>query len=429
MNTQSPWSLFQKFGFRFIFLFWSLYIFPFPINVIPGIDSLLQPYYDLWSFLIRVLGNEVLHIEHDFSQKFTGSGDMLYDWIQNLGMFILALGAALIWSLLDRKRPSYRQVFSLFVMILAYYLAYMMLVYGIIKLFYLQFRPPNMERLFQTFGQASPMRLLWTFMGFSKSYTVFAGASETVAGLLLLFRRTRVLGGWVAFGVMLNVFVLNMSYDVPVKLFSFQLMLMGLFIGMTDFQRLKQFFITNTPVGPATYPPYVKGKIGQRIILGVQVLVVGFILYTQVSRSIDSRKQYGENRSKPPLYGAYEVAQFVRNQDTLAPLLTDTFRWRYLLIDYPNFITVLKVDERMERFTSEIDTVAKTIQLNRRQDTLNKYILNYSQQNQHLVLKGQLEADTLDISLNLIPVDSFALLNRGFRWVNEVPYNRYNYPK
>jgi hypothetical protein len=44
-------------------------------------------------------------------------------------------------------------------------------------------------------------------------------------------------------------------------------------------------------------------------------------------------------------------------------------------------------------------------------------------------LQGIMEGDTLQIELKHIPKDNFGLLNRGFNWVNEVPYNRYNYPK
>ena len=39
------------------------------------------------------------------------------------------------------------------------------------------------------------MGLLWTFMGHSPAYSAFTGAAEALAGALLLFRRTTLLGG------------------------------------------------------------------------------------------------------------------------------------------------------------------------------------------------------------------------------------------
>ena len=39
-----------------------------------------------------------------------------------------------------------------------------------------------------------PMRLSWLFIGYSTPYEIFSGAMETVAGLLLLFRRTITAG-------------------------------------------------------------------------------------------------------------------------------------------------------------------------------------------------------------------------------------------
>ncbi|MCB0845185.1 MAG: hypothetical protein KDE26_18175, partial [Bacteroidetes bacterium] len=183
----TSWGITRKISFRFFFIFFGLFIFPFPLNQFIPFE--LNPVPDLWELLVQLVGNGILGMEETLEMKYSGSGDKLFDWIQNLTILSLAIIGTVLWSILDRKRNNYEILDKWFMVFLTYYLAYYMFVYGIIKLFYLQFIPPNLEQLFRTFGQASPMNLMWTFMGFSKAYTMFAGFSETIAGVFLIFRR------------------------------------------------------------------------------------------------------------------------------------------------------------------------------------------------------------------------------------------------
>ncbi|MGA3043966.1 MAG: hypothetical protein ABSF54_24595 [Bryobacteraceae bacterium] len=54
--------------------------------------------------------------------------------------------------------------------------------------------------------------------------------------------------------MLVNVFALNMSYDVPVKLFSFHLFLMAVFLAAPDLPRLANVLVFNraAPAAPAT---------------------------------------------------------------------------------------------------------------------------------------------------------------------------------
>jgi hypothetical protein len=422
-----PWSWGRKVSFRFFFVFFGLFVFPFPLSMIPGVANITDPYFQFWTWLIGIVGKNILGIQQELTLTFSGSGDKLYDWVQYFTTLLLAVLATIIWTLLDRNRPSYNKLNRWFLLFLTYYLAYYLFVYGIIKLFYLQFLPPNLERLFQTVGQISPMRLLWTFMGFSEPYTMFSGACETLAGLLLVFRRTRTLGGLVAFGVMLNVFMLNMSYDVPVKLFSFQLMIMGLFIAMQDFRRLVNFFVLNKTVPPADHKGIFNNQTGRIITVSIQALLVGFFIINMAVSSNQNRKNYGPERERSPLYGVYNVETFVLNNDTLAPLLTDSVRWRRLLIDYPDFVSAIYMNDQIQRYNTELDTLAQQFTFTVGQDTTNKYVMSYEKIDQDLKMSGVLEGDTVQIDMKYYDLKNFGLLNRGFNWINEVPYNRYNY--
>ena len=426
-NIIAPtWSFGRKLRFRLSFAFFGLIIFPFPLDVIPGVNKLFGFINAFWTWLINLLGKTFFGIEEEIAITFTGSGDKLYDWLWYFSIIVLTILIVALFSLLDRNRKSYHKLQGWFNLFLRYYLIYFLLVYGIIKLFYLQFGPPNLERLYQTFGQASPMRLMWTFMGFSETYTMFSGFSETVAGLLLLFRNTRILGALAATGVMLNVFMMNMSYDIPVKLFSFQLMLIGFYFICMDYKRVLGFFIKNEDVQKLPKESLTTSKSGSIVLTIFQVAFVLFIIINLTTSSAKNRKTYGPERAKSALYGVYNIETFVMNGDTLPPLLTDVERWKRILFDYPQSVSVVHMSDKVIRYNSEIDTINETIELAPMGDSINKYLFNYAFKGKDLFLEGVFYNDTLKVETKNYDLKNFGLLNRGFNWVNEVPYNRYN---
>ena len=97
-------------------------------------------------------------------------------------------------------------------------------------------------------------------MGFSKTYSIFAGVSEVIAGALLIPRRTQTYGAMATIAVMLNVFMMNLCFDIPVKIFSFHLMLMGVLLLMVDFKRVFGVLVMNRNIGDyIIYPQLKKG--------------------------------------------------------------------------------------------------------------------------------------------------------------------------
>ena len=429
-HTSNPkqWTFIRKIAFRFIFIFFSLILFPFPLNVIPKSDLIFKYYDQLWTAFINWSAKVFFQIEQTLEMKFTGSGDMLYNWMWYFCIILAAFVLGIIFTMFDRKRSNYNKLQGWFNLILRYYLAYILLNYGIIKLFYLQFSSPSLETLFHTYGQSSPMHLMWTFMGFSKGYTIFSGAAETIAGLLLLFGRTKTLGALIAFGVMLNVFVLNMCYDIPVKQFSFQLLLMASYLISLDWRRLFRLFILNKAVAKPYETPLLENKNSKMILLTIQLIFVCFVVISMVIQNTKSQKLYGEKREKSTLYGVYDVTTFVDNNDTIPPLLGDQHRWKKVLFDYPDRISIITMDDNILRFKSEIDTASQRIKLTD-YSAGDSYEILFEKNEQDLALSGNLYGKDLFMELTYYDISNFALLNRGFHWINEVPYNRYNYEK
>jgi uncharacterized membrane protein YphA (DoxX/SURF4 family) len=423
----APWSPLKLYSFRYIFIFFTLIILPFPLSVIPWIGGLTEFYSDLYPPLVDWVGTNLLGIADPIVHEVTGSGDTLYDWVWYLVLILLTVLIGTIFTVADRHRKQYERLYGWFLLILSYYLAYIMFSYGIGKLFHLQFPEPGLSRLFNTYGQSSPMRLVWTFMGASATYTIFAGASETIAGIWLLIRRTRTVGALVAFGVMFNVFMLNMSYDIPVKLFSFQLVVISIYIAARHWRRLYAFFFTEQAVPAPATRSLVASKTGWWVLVAIQVLFGGFVIISGVIGSLESRKQYGAERVKSPLYGVYNVDHFLMNGDTLPDRLSNTDRWKRVIFDYPNYATTTKMNDHQSGIGVEIDTTAQTITFKTQTGTRKEHLFTYERSEEHLLLKGIMHADTLEVHLKPYDLSRFGLLNRGFHWVNEVPYNRYNY--
>src|SRR5690606_2599072 len=166
---------------------------------------------------------------------------------------------------------------------------------------------------------------------------------EVLGGLLLMYRKTRTLGAIVCFGVTLNIFLMNISYDIPVKLFSLQLMILAAFLIGLDHKRLVNIFILNKPAGIQLNQNPFKTKWANtttQIVKGVAIIAAcGLMIYNGLYK----RTQYGDATPKPAMYGIYEVKDFIINNDTLSPTLTDTLRWRNLVFEKSHSVNIFKM--------------------------------------------------------------------------------------
>ena len=183
-----------------------------------------------------------------------GSGDTTYNYVEVALYATVALIVTAIWTMLSRDRRPHERLHGFLRVYLRYVLGVAMIGYGMAKVIPLQMPGPDPRRLTQTYGDLSPMGLLWAFIGASKGYTVFAGAGETLAGLLLLWRRTATLGAIVAAAVMANIVALNFCYDVPLKLYSAHLFIMAIFLLAPQGPRLATVLPTDRACPPRTKP-------------------------------------------------------------------------------------------------------------------------------------------------------------------------------
>lgn len=428
------WNLAQRLAFRFVFCYLLLYNLPFPLYLldllpIPGLGAAFMAYHKFWNAVVLWTGAHVLHLAHpiqDLRGK-TGSGDTTFDWVKLLCFVAFAALATLLWTLATPrgKAREHRRLHEWLRIYVRYALGTILLGYGTSKVIKTQFPFPSQDRLLEPFGQASPMGLLWTFMGVSTPYTVFAGAMEVLGGVLLFFRRTTTLGALVTIAVMTNVFMLNMCYDVPVKQFSLHLLLMAVFLLVPDLGRLANVLVLHRPTEPASLAPPWPARWARIGGLALCVLYLGYVLFTEIQGSLEMQSQFGPGTmAKPPIYGAFEVEELVRNGQTVPPLLTDTTRWRRLTSFYPQVLSVRLMDDTQQRFTSEYSPAKHRVALSPFDEKGAKGAFTYfSPDKDHLVLQGTLSKDTLTVKLRRLDPSRFLLVSRGFHWVSEYPYN------
>ncbi len=422
------WNTAQRIGFRFVCAYLVLYNLPFPLGVIPGTSFASDAYTRFLTSLVPWVGKHVFHTTITVTQE-TGSGDRTFDFVQLACVFVLAVAVALIWTLVSavRRRPpgSMSRIHDALRTYVRYVLGFTLISYGMFKIIQTQFPFPHLARLVETYGESSPMGLLWTFMGYSKPYNFFAGLAEAGGGLLLFFRRTTTLGALVAAGVMLNIAMLNFCYDVPVKQYSVNLLLMAVFLLAPDLRRLANLLLLNRPTAPVNLAPPWRGRRWlAAAAMVLQTLFIGYALYSTTKQSLDAEKQYGDKASKPVLYGIYEVEEFNRNGQALPPMITDSTRWRRVIFQSGGMF-VKTMDDAQQFYRAEYDPARRTVALTDPRNQGNKNVLSYSRPDMnHLVIDGPFQKDSLSVKLRKIDESKFLLLNRGYHWINEFPFNR-----
>ena len=421
------WPPALRLAFRFAFSYFVLYASPEKGRVsillwIPGLSYVREAYIRAWHALFPWLAIHVFHLAGERTTYFpTGSGDTTLDYIQNLVYVVVALAAALVWSALDRNRKAYRTLHEWLRILVRYTLALTMLSYGFAKVFPMQFQPPGFGRLIEPHGEFSPMGVLWSFMGASLAYTMFAGASEVLGGALLLFRRTTTVGAMFSAAVLANVVALNFCYDVPVKLYSSNLLVMALFLLIPDFGRLAKVLVLNRPAAPADLGsvPFRRRRLRQAA-LAMKVLFLGYALYTQIEGGWSGYLETYTAPGRPPLYGLYQVEKFQRNGQEVQPLLTEIARWRYVAFERSGAVSVRRMNDSTSFYPAAFERGGNTVLLGPGKDPFTYSRLDAD----HVTLQGTLSGEHLALTLLRVDTSKFRLVSRGFHWISERPFNR-----
>jgi hypothetical protein len=429
-EAQAPrWSHATCIGFRFCFVYFGLYCLTTQIlgSLVTNPEVDVPDPSTLWPMrqIIFWTAAHIFRVAHPLVYSSSGSGDKTFDWVAAFCLLVFAILATFIWSGLDRRRENYATLYKWFRVCIRFALASQMFAYGLAKAVPVQMPFPYLTTLLEPYGNFSPMGVLWSSVGASPVYEIFAGSAEMLAGVLLIFPRTTTLGALVCLIDSAYIFTLNMTYDVPVKLFAFHMILMSLFLLAPEFSRLVDFFLRNRLVEPSTQPPIFRTRRANRIALAVQIVIGIWLIGINAYGSWSGWHTYGAGRPKSALYGIWNVEELSIDGQTRSPLLTDNDRWRRIVFDFPERTAFERMDETFARYGATIDINNQTLALTKGDDKSWKADFHFQRAAQdQLTLDGKMDGHTVHMQLRLVDRNKFLLVNRGFHWIQEYPYNR-----
>jgi hypothetical protein len=184
-----------------------------------------------------------------------------------------------------------------------------MITYGLAKVFPFQMPPPSIAILNEPVGNIAPLTLLWNLIGLNPIYEIICGLAELLGGILLLYRRTALAGSLFSAFVLTNVVLYNFCYDVPVKLFSANLLLGCIFLALPDALSILRFFWSHTPAAPtAAWVPPSSRRGGRIATLGTEIIFAVALLVVQpILMALGWHHLQVALRTPSPLLGAWHL--------------------------------------------------------------------------------------------------------------------------
>lgn len=431
----ATWSLPTRLAFRFFAVYFTLYVLAtqmlnslvvLPWGRIPPLEQ-LPPLETLATWTAtRLFG---------FSEplvRLNASGDKPFDWSLAFCLVIIAAGAAVLWSALDR-RTAHRRLHAWFRLFLRFGLGGTMLTYGMIKAVPLQMPFPIPMRLLEPYGHFSMMGVLWAQIGASPAYQQFTGIVEVTAALLLFIPGLTLAGALLTLAAASQVFVLNMTYDVPVKLFSFHLVVISFVLIAPEWKRLLNVLVLNRGAGPSTQPAAVQGRTGKRILLAAQIGLACWLFYSGASSVLAGYRMRGPDAPKPPFYGIWTIEALTVDGEPQPLVVTETERWRRMVIQFASAVSFQRMDDTFVSYRAAVDAAAGTLALLKAgaggagsvgpPAEFARFTIEQPAPDA-LILDGEMDGRKTRLELRQYDMSSFRLLQTRFRWVQDYPFNR-----
>lgn len=414
INSESHWAPAKKVLFKFIFLYFLLFGNPFSF---------------LYQDLIILLGKTFMDSGIEIQTNQTGSGDKLIHWLFfGFNLFSALLGA-IIWTIFDRNQYSYNRLSEVLYILVRYFLAFTLIGYGIVKIIPSQFQEPGFIRLTEEFGNSSPMGLAWTFFGFKDGYQMFSGIMEALGGSLILFRRTTLLGALLSVGVMLNVFMVNLFFDVPVKILSGHLLIFCIGIALLNIRSLYDYFILHKPVSQHLRPFPIQDSDWRKIFYAIKTMIISGIVGIQIY-AISSANAMKPNA--PIIAGIYHITSFELDKSQSHFHVTDSLKWRRVVIDdeRPGLMAIDFFEGNRIEFRADINEQADSIhaelpvKTNKSSSEMMLLNVEYEISDSTLTFRGNLDGLYFKTQMTRREPDDILLISRGFNFVNELPLRR-----
>jgi hypothetical protein len=193
---------------------------------------------------------------------------------------LLALVYAIYWHRNGRKKQINSAVKHAWLRaVIRYFIAYTISIYGFAKICRTQFTHAYFKNDIPA-GHLSGIELTWYYFGHSYTFAVILGCIQIGGGILLMFRRTTLLGTCVLLPVMSNILLINLFYDIAVGAFIVAgVLTIGLlYLLLLRWRDLKALFWNK----PVTDPP-IKLSVLKPMVLPLVLLIAFYSVYHYVA--------------------------------------------------------------------------------------------------------------------------------------------------
>jgi len=417
MNSNNS-SILKSFFLLWIAGYVFFYIFPFPFrHIYIGYNFFAAPYLGAIESLNFFIGKNLLgHENLVYEEGGRGSGDTTFDYVFLITRLLLALVLALVLITLRNKFKWIKFAYPGMIVYARYFVGITLIQYGVVKFMIGQFPGPSISSMEQTFGEFSPMGLAWRFFGYSDLYKIFMGLSEISAGLLLLFRRTVVVGAMLSIAVVTNIVLVNFSFDVPVKLFSSHLLFFSILIFLPYAKGLFDILILRKPrileLNPLTFS-------SKKLMWTYRVVKFVLVVLIPVSLLIGHISSQSYRKSDNPWEGSYEVVKFEKSKEDFP----SDAEWVKLILDGKSMV-VERVSGRKTYFTIGEIKEEGVLSLTNSTDMEGDSTLQVVENREGYTLIAKIGDIQFDITAKRKNKSDYFLISRGFNWINEYPLNR-----
>jgi hypothetical protein len=350
-------------------------------------------------------------------------GETLFFWIQWSWVIVASVLITAAWSLIDRRR-SHAAWLPWFRIAARLALAASMIEYGMTKVIPTQFPQPPLTALVTPAGEMTLSALLWTTIGAAPAYQIASGCVEVLAGVLLLLPWTVPLGALLALASLLQVLLLNLTFDIGVKLVTTHLIVLALILLAPFARGLVTVLIGRASVesgfGRIRVPaaPAIRLKPDSTVVL-LPIALGVYLLATQTWINWSFWQVAGGGRPKSVLYGIWNVERLsVDGQARPAELNDYDRRWRRVIFDAPDVAVFQRTDDSFARFGVSIDEGTGTFALTKGASRTwsSRFIFDRPSE-ERLSLEGEMDGQRIQADLRRADPSAFPLLNSSFRWV------------
>lgn len=431
-------ALAPKLLYRFTLVFLGMYVIPNDLAY--GFTESLSN-ITFWDRPIMWVGHFFFGWAFD-PENILRSFDYRFELCRYIFIAITSLIVSSLWIIIDLYRNlNYEsKLKSLAQTVIRYHVAFLMMSYGVTKIFLIQFGTMDIDTMESTIGDQSPMGFMWSFMSFSKTVNFFTGWMEFMGAVMLFFRKTTFLGALLLLVTLTSVVIMDIGYDVSVTLYAIQIFLLVVVLLSSQFKRLFSFIVLNKTTTANTYDYLFKNTRYRKVALVLKPIIITVYCYFLANQYIEYYSLSKTNKNSW-FEAKHDVETFVMNKDTIPNSVEDTLlsakKWKKIIFNgssyLPESFEITYEDDRKTRYTFDIDTLKRRIEYSkyvpywaegkitgRDSTTANWEVLNYKALNKkEYVFEAVFKGDTIQVKTkakhredyNLIKYSGYFLLD------------------